>query len=71
MSTQGLKTLGQILGLSHTTVTNKKDSALENYRDSILEVWLFKRDKVIEKGGLSWTTLETALRDELLCQTGI
>ncbi|CAI8027111.1 hypothetical protein GBAR_LOCUS15517, partial [Geodia barretti] len=27
--------------------------------------------KVKEKGGLSWTTLETALRDELLCQTGI
>ena len=66
-----LKTLGKILGLSHATVTNHFDSSLQKYRDSILEAWLFKRDKVEEKGGPRWTTLETALRDVLLRHTGI
>ena len=66
-----LKLLGQILGLSYTTVTNHIDSSLAVYRSSIVEAWLLKRDKVAEKGGPSWSTLEAALRDELLGHNGI
>ena len=66
-----LKILGDLLGLSYTTVTNKKDSSLAVYRSSIVEAWLLKRDKVSEKGGPSWSTLEAALRDELLGHNGI
>ena len=66
-----LKLLGQILGLSYTTVTNHIDSSLAVYRSSIVEAWLLKQDKVSEKGGPSWSTLEAALRDELLGHNGI
>ena len=66
-----LEILGELLGLSYTTVTNKKDSSLAVYRSSIVRSWLFKQDKVAEKGGPSWSTLEAALRDELLGHNGI
>ena len=66
-----LEILGQLLGLSYVTVTNHKDGSLTVYRSSILRAWLLKLDKVKEKGGPSWITLEAALRDELLGHTGI
>ena len=66
-----LKILGQILGLSYTTVTNHIDSSLVVYRSSIVEAWLLKQDKVAEKGDPSWSTLEAALKHELLGQNGI
>ena len=66
-----LKTLGQLLGLSYATITNCQDTSVAKYRESILSAWLLKQDKVTEKGGPYWSTLEKALRDPLLRQNGI
>ena len=71
LNKEELKILGQLLGLSHTTVTNHFDSSLTVYLSSIVEAWLLKQDKVAEKGGPNWSTLEAALRDDLLGHTGI
>ena len=54
------------------TVNNQYDgSSAHDYCGSIMEAWLNKRDRVGEKGGPYWKTLERALRNELLRQTGI
>ena len=71
LNKEELKLLGELLGLSHATVTNHFDSTLAVYRSSIVEAWLLKQDEVAEKGGTSWSTLEAALRDELLGHNGI
>ena len=66
-----LETLGQILGLSYATITNYKDTNQRKYCRNILKAWLLKQDRVAEKGGPRWSTLERALRDPLLGQNGI
>ena len=66
-----LETLGQLLGLSYATITDYKDTNRKKYCRSILKAWLLKQDRVVEKGGPHWSTLERALRDPLLGQNGI
>ena len=49
LSKHEIKTLGMLLGLSHTTVTNDyEDSSVNKYLDSILSAWFKKQDKVME-----------------------
>ena len=51
LSKHEIKTLGRLLGLSHTTVKNDyEDSSFNKYLDSILSAWFKKQDKVMEKG---------------------
>ena len=71
LNTDELEMLGRILGFSDATVTNYKESNLTKYRGSIIKAWLTKQDRVAEKGGPYWSTLEKALRDPLLGQNGI
>ena len=71
LNKEELKILGKILGLSHATVTNRFDSSVAVYLSSIVEAWLLKQDKVAEKGGPSWSSLEAALRHVLLGHNGI
>ena len=71
LNKEELKILGQLLGLSHATVTYHFDSTLSVYRTSIVQAWLLKQDKVAEKGGPSWSSLEAALRHVLLGHNGI
>ena len=71
LNKEELEILGELLGLSYTTVTNNKDRSLAVYRSSVVRAWLLKQDDVAEKGGPSWSTLEAALRDELLGHNGI
>ena len=66
-----LKNLGRLLGLSHATISNHFDDEQAVYLSSIVEAWLLKKDKVAEKGGTSWSTLEAALRHKLLGHNGI
>ena len=66
-----LNTLGQILGLNNTTLTNYQHNSLMKYRDSIVKAWLLKKDDVIKSGGPYWSTLEKALRDPLLRHHGM
>lgn len=50
LSKEEIKTLGRLLGLSHSTVTDYYDSPRIKYLDSILTAWLKTRDKVLEHG---------------------
>ena len=51
LTKEQIKTLGMLLGLSHTTVMNDyEDSSVNKYLDSILSAWFKKQDKVMEKG---------------------
>ena len=67
-----MKTLGQILGLSHRTVSNSYESSTNTaYLNDILTAWLLQQDEVGENGLPSWITLTTALEHEQLRQAGI
>ena len=50
LSKSEIKTLGQVLGLRNTTVTNKEDSPKSDYLDSVITAWLHKQDDVISEG---------------------
>ena len=51
LSKEEIKTLGMLLGLSHTTVKNNyEDSSINKYLDSILSAWFKKQDRVMEEG---------------------
>ena len=56
-----LKLIFMDLGLNHQTLQNEHDSALNVYMNSLLEAWIFKRDRVLEKGGPTWENLRAAL----------
>ena len=56
-----LKYLFMELGLNYQTVNNKSDSTLNVYRGSLLEAWIFKKDRIQEKGGPTWENLKAAL----------
>ena len=56
-----LKYLFIELGLNYLTVMNKYDSPLNVYRGSLLQTWIFKSDRVQEKGGPTWENLKAAL----------
>ena len=71
LNKEELKILGQLLGLSHATVTNHFNSTLAVYQTSIVLAWLLKQETVGEKGGPSWSSLEAALRHVLLGHNGI
>ena len=45
-----IKTLGQLLGLRHVTVTEKDSSPKSVYLDSVIIAWLHKQDDVISEG---------------------
>ena len=66
-----LETLGRVLGLSHSTVTNCREHDVATYRKSLVTAWLNKQDNVMEKGAPSWTTLVSTLRSGHLGQNGI
>ena len=57
-----LKFLFMELGLNYQTVNNKSDSTLDVYMGSLLEAWIFKKDRVLEKGGPTWENLKAALK---------
>ena len=67
-----LSTLGQVLGLSHATVTNRREgSSASEYCDNILVAWLLGQDRVLKSGKPSWRTLIRALRSNHLRHNGI
>ena len=66
-----LSTLGQVLGLSHATVTNSQEGSTVSYCDNILVAWLLGQDQVLKSGKPSWRTLIRALRSNHLCHNGI
>ena len=66
-----VKTLGQLLGLSHETVSNFYDRSLREYLESILKAWFQKKDDVMTNGVPTWKVLVQALEDEKLRQNGI
>jgi len=67
-----IHTLCLILGLHHSTLSNKYEgSSKANYLDNVLTAWFRMQDDVEEKGVPSWATLATALEDEQLRQNGI
>ena len=57
MDKQDIIRLGTALGLSYPDLKKK-----DNLPDDMVYAWLLKKDKVIEKGPLTWSTLVKALK---------
>ena len=72
LNKEQIRTLGLILGLQNTTLSNKYEGSSEiNYLDDVLAAWFLKQDDVVTKGVPSWTTLASALEVQQLRQKGI
>ena len=70
LTKEELKCLFRELGLSDEKVRNSyEDTTLSEYRDELIRCWILEDDKVQERGGATWESLQKALRS--IGKTGI
>lgn len=72
LSKEHIHCLGLILGLFSHTLNQHRDSSQYMYLSHMLEAWLRRQDKVVQKSGApTWRSLVKALKDDQLRQNGI
>lgn len=69
LTKEELKYLFRKLGLSSARVENSYDSSLTVYRYHLVRSWILEDDRVQEKRGATWESLQGALRS--IGKTGI
>ena len=63
-----LQNLGLALGITYSRLQNTQSLS---YAADLVDLWLLKIDQVNEKGGPTWATLESVMRDKIVGLNGI